>query len=106
MNLYNYIKAAVRLIISAKFKYLYAGIRRRFIYYFRRGYFDSQLAKRKGQCSQAGHCCRKTFSCCEYFKHGLCSVYARQPFFCRVFPIDRKDIELSDMQGLCGYYFE
>jgi Fe-S-cluster containining protein len=106
MNAYNYLKAALRLIISAKFKYIYAGIRRRFIFYFRRKYLNAQISKRKGQCSRLGHCCEKTFSWCQYFKHGLCSIYDRQPLFCRIFPIDKKDIELSDMQGSCNYYFD
>jgi hypothetical protein len=106
MNPYNHIKAIFILITSAKFKYIYAGIRRRFIFYFRKGYFNSQIGKRKGKCLGLGHCCKKTFYCCAYFKNGLCSIYDKKPFFCRVFPIDQTDMELSDVSGICGYNFK
>lgn len=95
-----------KLIINAKFKYIYGSIRRRFIFYFARDYFNNQMLKRKGTCSLGGHCCKITLPWCPYLENGRCSVYDKQPFFCKIFPIDEKDKELSDVKELCGYYFE
>ncbi len=88
-----------------KLKYIYAGLRRRFIYYFKREYFNRQLAKRAGECSGLGHCCKLTRSWCPYLKGSVCVKYGSQPFFCKIFPIDEKDKELSDAVNVCTYHF-
>jgi Fe-S-cluster containining protein len=102
----NGINNLFRLLFNGKPGYIWAGLRRRFLYYFRRGYVASQLARRRGACSREGHCCRLTLPWCVHFKNGRCSIYDKQPFFCRIFPIDEKDKELSSVRGLCNYYFE
>ncbi len=102
----NSIKNVFILILNCKLKYIYASIRRRFIFYFARGYFNAQMSRRRGACSLAGHCCQITLPLCPYLENGRCSIYDKQPFFCKVFPIDEKDKELSDVKELCGYYFD
>lgn len=87
-------------------KYIYAGLRRRSIYYFRKEYFNRQMSRRRNKCSVAGHCCKKTIPWCRHLIDGKCGAYEHQPLFCRIFPIDEKDIELSDVKGVCEYYFE
>ena len=103
---YLKIKAFFMLILRGKFRYLYAGLRRRALFYCARRYVDNQLRMRKGVCSSAGHCCKMTLPWCRYFKAGVCSVYDKQPFFCKIFPIDEKDKDLSDVKEVCGYYFK
>jgi hypothetical protein len=95
-----------RLLSEGKIKYLYASFRRRFIFYFNQSYFRQQITRRKGNCSGSGHCCAKTMPWCVYSKDHKCVVYEKQPFFCKIFPIDEKDIELSDVKGICGYRFD
>jgi hypothetical protein len=36
----------------------------------------------------------------------MCQIYGRQPFFCRIFPIDKKDKDMSRVSGVCGYKWE
>ena len=96
----------LRLAGNGRFKYIYASMRRRFIFYFRKGYFNNQMAKRKGSCASVGHCCQITMAWCQYLDNGKCLIYDRQPFFCRIFPIDEKDKRLSGAAKSCGYYFE
>jgi hypothetical protein len=102
----NVINNFLRLLFLGKFRYIYAGLRRRFYCYFGRRYVDAQLSRRRGACSKAGHCCKVALPWCEYLINGKCSVYDKQPFFCRIFPIDEKDKELSGVKGVCGYYFK
>lgn len=59
--------------------------------------------ERKGHCPGSGHCCAKTMPRCKYFSGGKCLAYNEQPFFCKIFPIDKKDVILSDVKGICGY---
>ena len=103
------IETFLKLIIRRKYKYLYAGVRRRFIFYFNKSYLNSQLSKRKGGCAVClpyRKCCKMTIPWCPYLEDEKCSIYDRQPFFCKIFPIDEKDIELNDVKGLCTYYFD
>ena len=102
----NSIKAFFGLIAGLRLKYVYASIRRRFIFYFVRSYFNKQMSRRKGNCFMEGHCCKTTIPSCPYFTGSKCALENKQPFFCKVFPIDEKDKELSDVKELCGYYFD
>ncbi|MDD5356458.1 MAG: hypothetical protein PHY56_07985 [Candidatus Omnitrophica bacterium] len=100
------LKSVIALLIRGKYKYIYASARRRFIFYFARNYFNSQMARRKGRCEAGGHCCKIALPWCRHLKDVKCFSYNNQPFFCRVFPIDEKDKELSGVSRLCSYYFE
>lgn len=95
----------LRMAFSAKFVYIYAGLRRRGIFYLRPGYFKRQMGLRKGSCNQEGACCKLTIPWCPHLEGSACRIYDNQPLFCRIFPVDKKDIELSGMKGLCAYYF-
>ncbi|MBP7216491.1 MAG: hypothetical protein KBA46_04315 [Candidatus Omnitrophica bacterium] len=97
----------VRLVIRGKFAYLYAGARRRYLYYFHRGYVLKQLTLRKGACNQRGDCCRLTLPWCKHLtKDGKCAAYQKQPLFCKLFPIDEKDQKLSGVGTRCAYFFK
>lgn len=96
----------IRLMLQGKYRCLYGCIRRRFIFYFAKRYFARQLSRKKGKCSTGGHCCNVLISFCPYLEDGNCSVYDKQPLFCRIFPIDEKDKELYGVKYLCGYHFE
>ena len=95
-----------RMVLNSRFIHIYAGLRRRVIFYLRPGYFKRQLAGRKGACNQEGACCKLTIPWCPHLDGSACRIYSAQPLFCRVFPIDEKDLELSDVKGVCAYSFE
>ena len=92
--------------MNSGFRYVYAGIRRRVIFYFCKGYFNRQLARRRGACNQEGACCKLTIPWCPHLEDNVCRIYSVQPLFCRIFPVDVKDLELSGVQGVCAYTFE
>ena len=82
-------------------------IRRFYICHFRKGYLRSQLRLRRGECHQCAACCHLLFPCYALSPERLCRIYhGRRWLVCRVFPIDRRDIEdVSRNGGKCGYYF-
>jgi len=84
---------------------IYASLRRRLLYYFKPGYVRKMARLRKGGCETCkGVCCYRTRRC-PLLKKGKCSIYAKMPLFCKVFPIDPKDIELAGVKDVCGYYW-
>lgn len=97
---------ALRLVLSGKFVYLYAGLRRRWLFVFYKEYVLRALDSRRGSCSGAGHCCKATIPWCRHLETGKCRAYASQPLFCRIFPIDERDQKLSGMRDICGYSFD
>ena len=99
----NRVYIFARLVCAGKFAYLYASLRHRVLYVFRRGYVEERLKTRVGSCAGQGHCCARTMPWCRHFEAGRCRVYDNQPLFCRMFPIDEKDQELSGVKGVCGY---
>lgn len=82
-------------------------IRRFYIYHFRKDYLRSQLRLRQGECRQCAACCRLLFFCAALGPEQLCRRYhGRRWAVCRVFPIDRRDIEdVTRAGGQCGHYF-
>ncbi len=86
--------------------YLLPSIRRRYLYYFRKHYVEKMLKRRRGNCDGCeGVCCLRTRKC-PLLKNGKCRLYKkRMPLFCKIFPIDKKDIELSDVSDVCQYYW-
>lgn len=83
-----------------------SGIRHRWFNYFRPGYTSVSLRRRKGQCQKCGTCCLLNRPWCRYFKDNKCQAYDKQPFFCKIFPIDEKDKKMSGVSGICGYRWE
>lgn len=85
---------------------IFSGLRHRWLVYFRPRYTIDSLLRRKGQCKSCGRCDTLNTPWCRYFKDNKCQVYERQPFFCKIFPIDPKDKELSGVGEACGYWWE
>jgi hypothetical protein len=88
------------------FNTLISGFRHRYLVYFRPHYTIRSLLNRKGECKKCGFCCFLNRPWCRYFKDNKCQVYNKQPFFCKIFPIDEKDKEMSGVSGVCGYKWE
>ena len=65
------------------------------------------LALRRGDCNRCGACCELLFKCPFLKKNpdgtSLCGIYENRPNSCRLFPIERRDIE--ELRGTCSYYF-
>ena len=85
---------------------LYSGLRRRFLVYFRPRYVILSLLKRQGKCKMCSCCCLLNKHWCSDFKENKCQIYQRQPFFCKIFPIDEKDKKMSGVNKECGYYWD
>ena len=68
---------------------------------------EALLARRKGECNRCGACCEILFKCPFLKKHGdgttTCGIYEDRPSQCRLFPIDRRD--LNEVRGTCSFYF-
>jgi len=65
------------------------------------------LSKRQGSCDGCGgKCCIATMNC-SFLKNSKCSVYnGGMPLFCKIFPIDKKDIEFAGMNDECQFYWK
>ena|SRR3989338_6336179 len=80
-------------------------IRHRWLIFFRPIYSISSLLKRKGECKSCGTCCSLNIDWCRHFNNGKCKIYDQQPFFCKIFPIDEKDKDMSGVTKECGYHW-
>jgi hypothetical protein len=98
-----------RAVEDAKFRARQAqGKLRRFVSVrFRRDEVVESLALRRGDCNRCGACCEILFKCPFLKKHGdgttSCGIYEDRPSQCRLFPIDRRD--LNEVRGTCSFYF-
>jgi hypothetical protein len=84
------------------------GKLRRFVNFsLRRQDVIAALALRRGECNRCGACCELVFKCPFLKKHSdgtsTCGIYENRPNLCRLFPIERRDIE--EVRGTCTYYF-
>ena len=74
---------------------------------FRKQDVIAALALRRGECNRCGACCELVFKCPFLKKHAdgtsTCGIYENRPNSCRLFPIERRDIE--EVRGTCTYYF-
>ena len=99
----------LRAVEDARFRARQAqGKVRRFVSInFRKGEVVEQLALRRGDCNRCGACCEILFKCPFLKKHGdgttTCGIYEDRPNQCRLFPIERRDLE--EVRGTCSYYF-
>ena len=91
---------------------LWGKVRRWYLVHFRPGYVRAALARRRGQCDHSGACCQLAHVCPLHGPdaHGApgCTIYARRPANCRVFPIDERDLRDRDVvmpDHPCGFYF-
>ena len=101
-----------RAVAEGKFRVRQAqGKLRRFVHIrFRREEVVEKLALRRGDCNRCGACCEILFKCPFLKKHRdgttTCGIYEDRPVQCRLFPIDRRDLdELRERGRECGFYF-
>ena len=98
-----------RAVEDAKFRAKQAqGKLRRFVRIrFKRDEVIEALALRRGDCNRCGACCEILFKCPFLKKHGdgttTCGIYEDRPTQCRLFPLDRRDIQ--EVRGTCSFYF-
>ena len=98
-----------RTVEDAKFRARQAqGKVRRFVSAnFRKDEVIASLALRRGECNRCGACCEILFKCPFLKKHSdgttTCGVYEDRPNQCRLFPIERRD--LDEVRGQCSFYF-
>lgn len=98
-----------RTVEDAKFRARQAqGKLRRFVSAnFRKDEVVAQLALRQGDCNRCGACCEILFKCPFLKKHRdgttTCGIYEDRPNQCRLFPIDKRDLE--EVRGSCSFYF-
>ena len=98
-----------RAVTDAKFRARQAqGKLRRFVSAnFRKDEVIAALALRRGDCNRCGACCEILFKCPFLKKHKdgttTCGIYEDRPNVCRLFPIDRRD--LQEVRGICSFYF-
>ena len=94
---------------DAKFRARQAhGKLRRFVRIrFKKEEVVEALSLRRGDCNRCGECCEILFKCPFLKKHGdgttTCGIYEDRPTQCRLFPIDRRD--LDEVRGTCSFYF-
>ncbi|MBA2338995.1 MAG: YkgJ family cysteine cluster protein [Pyrinomonadaceae bacterium] len=98
-----------RTVEDAKFRARQAqGKLRRFVRInFRREDVIEALSLRRGDCNRCGACCEILFKCPFLKKDDdnttTCGIYEDRPSQCRLFPIERRDLE--EVRGSCSYYF-
>ncbi|HEV7906371.1 MAG TPA: YkgJ family cysteine cluster protein, partial [Pyrinomonadaceae bacterium] len=98
-----------RAVEDAKFRARQAqGKLRRFVSAnFRKQEVIDALALRRGECNRCGACCEILFKCPFLKKHedgtSTCGIYEDRPNQCRLFPIERRD--LDEVRGQCSFYF-
>ncbi len=98
-----------RAVEDAKFRARQAqGKLRRFVQInFRKEEVAADLELRRGDCNRCGACCEILFKCPFLKKHAdgssTCGIYEDRPNQCRLFPINKRDIQ--EVRGTCSYYF-
>ncbi|OGS20424.1 MAG: hypothetical protein A2252_10320 [Elusimicrobia bacterium RIFOXYA2_FULL_39_19] len=82
-------------------------IRRHFKVYLTKKYFEKHKEKKTGNCKRCGNCCKIWYKCpfLEFkSKEATCKIYKHRPAVCRIFPLNRKDLE--EISTKCGFHFE
>ncbi|MGH9903585.1 MAG: YkgJ family cysteine cluster protein, partial [Pyrinomonadaceae bacterium] len=99
----------LRAVEDAKFRarQVQGKVRRFVSANFRRHEVVAALALRRGECNRCGACCEILFKCPFLKKHTdgttTCGIYDERPNQCRLFPIERRDLE--EVRGSCSFYF-
>ncbi len=99
----------LRAVEDARFRARQAqGKLRRFVSAnFRKQEVIEALTLRQGECNRCGACCEILFKC-PFLKRQddnstACGIYEDRPNQCRLFPIDKRDLE--EVRGTCSFYF-
>ncbi len=74
---------------------------------FRKDEVVAAVDLRRGECNRCGACCEILFKC-PFLKKNTdssttCGIYEDRPNQCRLFPIDKRDLE--EVRGSCSFYF-
>ena len=99
----------LRAVEDARFRARQAqGKLRRFVSAnFRKQEVIDALSLRRGECNRCGACCEILLKCPFLKKHtdgtSTCGIYEDRPNQCRLFPIERRD--LDEVRGQCSFYF-
>jgi hypothetical protein len=78
--------------------------RRQWLSRMRPRYVTEARRRRRGACRRCGSCCDLTFHCPFLTASGPCRIYKHRNVTCRDFPIDARDLELTQVP--CGHYFD
>jgi tetratricopeptide (TPR) repeat protein len=87
-------------------------LRRFYLHTLNRDYVRRNLARRRGECSRCGACCRLMFECSHLDDVGEISACVRHEtrhMNCRAFPVDERDLADRDLvngKAPCGYRFD
>ncbi|MBV9959283.1 MAG: YkgJ family cysteine cluster protein [Acidobacteria bacterium] len=98
-----------RAVLDAKFRarQVHGKLRRFVSANFRKEDVIASLSLRRGECNRCGACCEILFKCPFLRKHEdgttTCGIYEDRPNQCRLFPIERRDLE--EVRGTCSFYF-
>ena len=77
---------------------------RRRVKYSNSNYVARGIEKRRGECTSCGACCKVgRFPCIFLAGNNKCRIYNIRPLSCRVFPVDKADLE--KVNGECTYSF-
>ena len=69
---------------------------------------EELLARRQGECTRCGACCKILVRCPfldEVDGEYSCQIYGEHFAQCRIFPLTEKDLR-EIVEEDCGYYFE
>jgi hypothetical protein len=68
---------------------------------------EQLLAKRNGECTRCGACCKILLKCPFLLEENgeySCSIHGRHFAQCQLYPLVPQD--LKEIDGECGYYFD
>lgn len=101
--------------VWAKLRLAWGKIRRGYLGLLRRGYVDSRVNARHGECLRCGTCCKLLYVCphLEELFDGTtqCKIHERRGINCRIFPVNGRDLKDRDLiaEGSnskpCGFSF-
>ncbi len=114
-HLRNMLLARTGAGAGAKLRLARGKIRRFYLGHFRRGYVESRISLRRGECLRCGACCRLLYICPELEELAdgstRCRIHEERPKNCRIFPVDQRDLNDRGLVGgdmnerPCGFDF-
>ena len=101
--------------VSSKLRLSLGKIRRAYLGLLRKGYVNSRVKARRGECIRCGACCKLLYVCphLEELPEGTtqCKIHEQRPINCRIFPVNGRDLEDRDLiaegdnSKPCGFSF-